>query len=104
MKKILFVVDERKLGGVSILSGCSYTELNDLAIASAIGIDYENNEFVLTAQIMEIKSSDSGSAEESALIYESSGSTIAKAVRNFSNRYPKNVYFGHLEFIVISKK
>ena len=26
-----------------LMSGCSYVELNDLAIASAIGIDYEDN-------------------------------------------------------------
>jgi len=88
---------------VFFISGCSYTELNDLAIASAIGIDYENGEYKLTAQIMDIKSSDTGMSMESALIYESSGATIAKAVNNFSVRYPKNVYFGHLEFIVISK-
>ena len=29
-----------------LISGCSYKELNDLAIASALGIDYENNFFV----------------------------------------------------------
>lgn len=85
-----------------LMSGCSYVELNDLAIVSAIGIDYEDNEFKLTAQIMDIKSSDSGMTEENTLIYEASGTTIAKAVRNFSIRYPKNVYLGHLEFLVIN--
>lgn len=85
-----------------LMSGCSYVELNDLAIASAIGIDYEDNEFKLTAQIMDIKSSNSGMTEENTLIYEASGKTIAKAIRNFSIRYPKNVYLGHLEFLVIN--
>ena len=87
-----------------LMSGCSYVELNDLAIVSAIGIDYEDNEFKLTAQIMDIKSSDSGMTEENTLIYEASGPTIAKAVRNFSIRYPKNVYFGHLEFLIINSE
>lgn len=85
-----------------LMSGCSYVELNDLAIVSAIGIDYEDNEFKLTAQIMDIKSGDSGMTEENTLIYEASGETIAKAVRNFSIRYPKNVYLGHLEFLIIN--
>lgn len=99
MKKIIFLII------ISLtMSGCSYTELNDLAVASAIGIDYENNEFKLTTQIMDVKSSDSGTSEESALIYEATGKTIAKAVNNFSIRYPKHVYFGHLEFIVVSKE
>lgn len=97
MKKIIFLFI------ILFTSGCSYTELNDLAIASSIGIDYENNEYKLTAQIMDIKTSNSGMTEENALIYESTGKTIAKAVNDFSVRYPKNVYFGHLEFIVLSK-
>ena len=89
---------------VFLLSGCSYSELNNLAVVSALGIDYSNNEFKLTAQVMDIKSSNEGSTTASTLIYESSGKTIAKAIRNFSVRYPKNVYLGHLEFIVIDKE
>lgn len=97
MKKIIILMITTIL-----LSGCSYMELNDLAIVSAIGIDYENNEFKLTAQIMDIKNSDSGMTEESTLIYEASGTSIAKAMRNFSIRYPKNIYLGHLEFLIIN--
>lgn len=85
-----------------LMSGCSYVELNDLAIVSAIGIDYEDDEFKLTAQIMDVKSNDGGMTEENTLIYEANGKTIAKAMRNFSIRYPKNVYLGHLEFIIIN--
>ena len=98
MKKIFIL-----LFSTFLFSGCSYTELNDLAIASAVGIDYIDDKFYLTTQIMNIKSNDSGATKENTLIYEASGETIAKAVRNFSIRYPKNVYFGHLEFIVISE-
>ena len=99
MKKLILL-------GLSIflLSGCSYSELNDLAVVSALGIDYSDNEFKLTAQVMDIKSSNDGSTTASTLIYESSGKTIAKAIRNFSVRYPKNVYLGHLEFIIIDKE
>ena len=87
MKKIIILIC------ITILTnGCSYVELNDLAIVSAIGIDYEENNFNLTAQVMDVKNSK----EEGTLIYEASGKTIAKAIRNFSIRYPKNVYLGHL--------
>ena len=99
MKKLIIL-----LISVFLISGCSYTEINDLAIASSIGIDYEDGQYKLTAQIMDIKSSDSGMTKESALIYESTGKTIAKAINNFSVRYPKNVYLGHLEFIILSKE
>ena len=84
------------------LTGCSYVELNELAIASAVGIDYEDNNYTLTAQIMNMKNTGNGAQEASALIYEASGETISTAIRNFAIRYPKTVYFGHLEIIVIS--
>ena len=99
MKKIiLFIIS------LFLLCGCSYSELNDLAVVSTLGIDFEDNEFVITAQVMDIKSSNDGSTTASTLIYESTGETIAKAIRNFSVRYPKNVYLGHLEFVIIDKE
>lgn len=88
---------------IPFMTGCSYMELEDLAIASAIGIDYEDNSFVLTAQIMNVTTGETGTMEENALIYEGSGRTVSEAVRNFSVRYPKNIYFGHLEVLVLSK-
>lgn len=100
MKKIIIL-----LLTIFLTSGCSYVELNDLAVASVLGIDYdnENNNFNLTAQVMNVKNSSEGSTEEGTLIYEASGKTIAKAIRNFGVRYPKNVYLGHLEFIILNK-
>lgn len=95
MKKIIILVLTTIL-----LSGCSYVELDDLAIVSAIGVDYKDNLFHLTAQVMDAKRSDSG-MDESSLIYEAEGETIASAVRNFAEKYPKNAYFGHLEMIVL---
>src|SRR5574344_691708 len=50
---------------------------------------------------MDVKNNDNGVSDEKALIYESEGETMAKAIRNFATRYPKNVYFGHLEIIVL---
>ena len=39
-------------------SGCSYIELNKLAIVSALGIDYKNNEYEITAQVMDVTRSE----------------------------------------------
>ena len=90
---------------VIFLTGCNYMELNDLAIASSIGVDYDNNkkEFDITAQIMNVKSGDSGSTDEATIIYEASGKTMSEAISNFSIRYPRNVYLGHLEMCVLGK-
>ena len=76
-----------------LISGCSYKELNDLAIASALGIDYENNEYIISAQIMELKKQEKEDTS-SALIYLGKGKTISEALRNISLKYPN--YFGFL--------
>ena len=97
MKKIL-----KLLILIPLLTGCTYTELEDLAIASAISIDYDN-QFILTAQVMDVKTNSAGTLEEKSIIYQGKGQTISEAVRNFSIKYPKNIYFGHLEVLVLSK-
>ncbi len=98
MKKIIILFTT-----IFLLSGCSYMDLEDLAIISAIGVDYDNDKFKLSAQVMDTGQVENGSMEEKSIIYESEGETIAKAIRNFSEKYPKNVYFGHLEVTVLGK-
>lgn len=88
---------------VITLSGCSYTELNKLAIVSALGIDYKDGMYEITAQVMDIKKQDTGT-EENSIIYESQGKTIGKAIRNLSEKYPKTVYLGHVEIIILGKE
>lgn len=86
-----------------LLSGCSYVELNDLAIASAIGIDYKDDKFLLTAQIIDVTKGEGGGMQESSINYEASGKTIGKAIRDFAEKYPKNVYLGHIETFILGK-
>ena len=51
MKKIFFI-----LIIPFILGGCyDYNQLNDLAIISGIGIDYENDEFKVTFEVISTK-------------------------------------------------
>ncbi len=85
------------------LTSCNYVELNKLAIVSALGIDYKNNEYQITAQVMDIQKTENSSVETS-LIYEATGKTIGKAIRNLSLKYPKTVYLGHLQIIIIGRE
>lgn len=100
MKKIIILIIP-----IIFLTGCNYMELNDLAITSSIGVDYDiqKKQYKLTAQVMNVKSGDSGATDESTIIYEASGKTMSEAMSNFSIRYPRNVYLGHLEMCVIGK-
>lgn len=86
------------------LTGCSYVELNKMAIVSALGIDYKDNLYQITAQVMDVQKSEGNSSIQTSLIYEAEGKTIGEAIRNLSEKYPKTVYLGHLQIIVIGKE
>ena len=83
-------------------SGCSYFELNDLAIATALSIDYEDEKIVVSAQILNFET-ESGSTKKKALVYEGVGENVGEAIRNIYKAYPKKLHLGHLELIVVSE-
>lgn len=86
------------------MTGCSYVELNKMAIVSALGIDYENDNYQITAQVMDVTKTEGNSLLQNSLIYEAEGKTIGEAIRNLSERYPKTIYLGHLQIIIIGKE
>ena len=98
MKKILLMFL------VFFLTGCyDYTEINDLSFVSAIGIDYEDEEFKLTFELLnDTKKGESSSSQEGYTI-SGSGSSISKAFENISLKIPKTPYFYHLKAMIISE-
>ena len=97
--KIIFIVIT-----LFSLTGCSYVELNKMAIVSALGIDYKDNSYQITAQVMDVQKTEGNSSIQTSLIYEAEGKTIGEAIRNLSEKYPKTVYLGHLQIIIIGKE
>lgn len=83
--------------------GCSYKELNELAIANSIGIDYEDGKYKITAQVMKLSKSSEESSSNSTILYEGSGDSIVSAIKNVSLKYPNYLYLGHLELLVVGK-
>ena len=98
MKKILLIV------ATLLLTGCyDYVEINDLSFVSAVGIDYENDEYQLTFELLnDTKKGESSSSQEGYTI-SGSGSSISKAFENISLKIPKTPYFFHLKAMVISE-
>ena len=39
---------------IFLCTGCTYSEINDLAIANSVGIDYEDGIYTITLQIMDL--------------------------------------------------
>jgi spore germination protein KC len=90
----------------SLLSGCwSSKELNELAIATALGIDKSDDGYLLSVQIMnpaEIAGKSSSGRTE-VIRFTKSGSTIHEAFRKLSTEVPRKIYISHLRIVVFGE-
>ncbi len=99
MKRILILITI-----VLLITGCyNYRELNDLAIIDAIGIDYKDDKFLVTAQILNVEKKETDDTKKLIVVYEGEGQSIAEAIRNMSLDDPKEMYLGHLELIILGE-
>lgn len=98
MKKIIIL-----LIAVFLLTGCyDNIELNKLAIIPGIGIDYQDDEFILTYEILnDIKTTDNMTMK--SYTAEGKGKTIAEAFTNTNYKVGKKAYFAHLKVIILSE-
>lgn len=94
MKKIIFLIIM-----MFSLSGCyNYSEMNELAIISALGVDYEDETFKTHAQVVEFKD-----GKENFVTFSSEGKTIYESLRNLSKYSSKRMYISHLEILILSE-
>ncbi len=100
MKKILFI-----LILPFILGGCyDYNELNDLALIAGIGVDYEDNMYTVTFEILSTKKSGEQSGATSTYTVSAKGNTVTEAFMNNGNNMDKVPYYDHIEVVIISDK
>ena len=99
MKKIIILI----VISLLFITGCyDNVELNKLSIISGIGIDYIDNEYVLTYEIY----NDNKSENTGELISDTitgKGSTISEAFNNANLKTSKKDFFAHLKLVIISE-
>lgn len=87
------------------LSSCwDITELSDIQIISAIGIDKVEDKYEVSIQIVkkyEFKPSPRG--ESPYIVYSELGDTIPHAYDLISKKVPSELYVGHVQYIIISE-
>ncbi len=89
MKKVLLLII------ILLTTGCyDYTELNNLAIVSSIGIDFQDNNYILTLEILN---------DTDAIDITVTGNTITEAFDNASLTINKIPYYYHLKALIISE-
>ncbi|MED1467253.1 Ger(x)C family spore germination protein [Bacillus salipaludis] len=91
-----------------LLTGCwNRRELNELSILLGLGIDKENGQYIITAQVVnpsEIASKKGGSGKSPVVVYQGKGETLFEAVRKVTTVAPRKLYFAHLRILVFGEE
>lgn len=92
---------------IILLSGCwNYRELNDLAITIGVGLDKVGDNYVITAQTVNAKKSNTDSTNSSTpkiITYTAAGETIQEAFRKLLLVSPKRTYANHVQILIFGE-
>lgn len=91
-----------------LLTSCwSSRQLNELAIATAIGIDKQGDKYLVSVQLIvpggvsNVKGTTSGTP---VTTIRASGDTIFEAIRRMTKNTPRRVYMSHLRIIIFGEE
>ena len=86
-----------------LLTGCwNYRELNDLAIVSGIGIDKDEDGYVVSFLISNAENiviEDNTIAEP--VLMTGRGKNIIEAISEIDSHCPNEIYMGHISVLVV---
>lgn len=87
---------------VTCLTACwNYKEVDDMSIAAGAAIDKDKEEYLVTVEVIGIKSGKEPSKE--SILVEGRGETIFDAIRNIIEISGKKIYWSHAKIIIISE-
>jgi spore germination protein KC len=94
---------------LTLLTGCwSRRELNDLAIAVAMGIDKDGDRYRVSVQVVnpgEIAKSKGGGTGSNVpvTVFSATGETVFEALRVMTTTSPRQIYLSHLRVLVLGE-
>lgn len=98
MKKIIILISI-----ILLCTSCyDYKEINDLAIISAIGIDYENDEYIITLEVLN-DNIDKDSTNITSYTKTGKGKNLTNAIENATDKLSKQPIFNHIKLMILSK-
>lgn len=96
MKKIILIIL------LLTLSGCyDYKEINDLAIITAIGVDYKDGEYKITLEILNDQN-DKDSGKIKAYTKTGSDKSLAKALEKAADLLSDQANYTHVKLLILS--
>lgn len=96
MKKIILIIL------LLTLSGCyDYKEINDLAIITAIGVDYEDEEYKITLEVLNDQG-DKDSGKIKSYTKTGSDKSLAKALEKAADLLSDQANYTHVKLLILS--
>lgn len=92
---------------IYFLTGCwSRTELNELAIVTAMGIDKSEEGYNVSVQIINPSelAGNAKSGRTEVVRFTQSGKTVTEAVRRLSTDIPRRIYVAHLSEVIFGEE
>ena len=96
MKKVILLIAVCSL----IFSGCSVKELNEKMVVIAMGVDFQDNNYIATVTYINTQSAD---GKEKYQTKSGTASTIAQAVNQISCENGLEVLYSHITSVVLGK-
>lgn len=91
-----------------VLTGCwNRRELNELAIAVAMGVDKKDNDYLVSIQIVNpgaVAAQRAGTDTAPVITYSTQGTSIFEALRRTTTKSPRKIYLSHMQVIVLGKE
>jgi len=91
-----------------ITTGCwARKELNDLAIAVAMGIDKVDDQYLITIQIVnpaEIAANKGSGRSTPVIVFQEKGDTVFETLRKMTTNAPRKIYLAHLRMVIFGEE
>ena len=88
-----------------LLTGCyDHKELTSISIMTATEINKVDNEYIISAQLVNPQSKDTVNVQAPFIIYEGKGKTIQVAYRQIKLQSSRYLYPNHLQILIINEK
>ncbi|MBM7540070.1 Ger(x)C family spore germination protein [Amphibacillus cookii] len=102
MKKLLII-----LLSLIIFTGCwSATELSDMAIATAIGVDLVDDQIIITLQVLnpaEVAGNEEKTSRTAITNYTIQGDTLFEAIRKLTATSPRKIFVSHIRTVIFGE-
>lgn len=97
MKKIILIIF------LFLLSGCyDYNEINNLAIVTAIGVDYQDDKYLITLEVLNDQA-DKEPGSISSYIKTGSDESLAKAIEDAADKLSDQANYTHVKLMIIGE-